>query len=810
MGTHYFAGKQLLPKRRVSSGSGRRSNSSKRSRKTRDLDSGSLISIVRDATSQGGVVTWAELRDEFQDLKRLRNLVRGLVRNGELEQDRAGNYYLPGASGSDELCTGLVVEATKNMAGRLAVRVLEAPSLTLRTTLQTDELLALPAIDRSKRATIWPRIGDEVKFLPVGTLPPNSSPPNSSPTKTDSDQSARSQLVAQIVEVSTHSSAPIVGVLERSKYGAYIDSLSPDYRGRVALDNLPDGVAEGDTVSARITGSDRHSLRGDVTGVISRGDVADAAAVSLIASHGVPEEWPDDAVAQAQGLPSAVQPGRFRSRTDLQSLPLVTIDGADARDFDDAVFAEAIRGGGWRLVVAIADVAHYVKSASPLDNAAFERGNSVYLPDRVIPMLPKSLSNGLCSLRPNEPRLSLVCDMKIAKSGRITAFEFYDAVICSWARLTYSQVNSYYEGDGELPVAEEGYAGRSSQQTSEGVRTNVDELRRVYSVLLKARSERGALEFETRSGVLKIEEGRVAEIIEVTRNDAHRLIEEAMISANVCAAKFIGGKDARALYRVHEPPQAEKQDVLRDALAYAGIRVRDMPSDPKALATLLEPLSGRDDAWLLYSLILRAMSQACYQPENKGHFGLALTDYMHFTSPIRRYPDLIVHRVIKALVRGKRAPLQAMDKLIQAGDHLSTTERRAEDVERGVSNWLKCDFVAGKVGETFAGTVVGVQDFGLFVELDGYFVQGLVHISNLGEDYFNFQPASQSLVGDRSGRSFQLGDQFEVVLLDVQAPQGKLDLVPAEKQKTARNKSAGNGRKESPKRSRNKKGRNKR
>ena len=234
---------------------------------------------------------------------------------------------------------------------------------------------------------------------------------------------------------------------------------------------------------------------------------------------------------------------------------------------------------------------------------------------------------------------------------------------------------------------------------------------------------------------------------------------------------------------MHEPPQADKADVMRDALAYAGIRVRDLPSEPKALAVLLEPLAGRDDAWLLYSLILRSMSQARYQPENKGHFGLALTDYMHFTSPIRRYPDLVVHRVIKALVRSKRPPLQAMDKLVQAGEHLSTTERRAEDVERGVSNWLKCDYVAGKIGETLEGRVVGVQDFGLFVELEGYFVQGLVHISNLGNDYFNYQQQSLSLVGERSGRSYQLGDAMDVVLLDVQAPQGKLDLVPAENYK---------------------------
>ena len=708
-------------------------------------------------------MTWAELRDQFQDLKRLRNLVRGLVRNGELEQDRAGNYYLPGAGGSDELLRGQVVTAPQNMPGRLAIQSLASGA--------DQELLSLPPLDREKRTTVWLREGDEVSYLSIATL------------------SAPGIQAAQVIEVIRYSSAPLVGVLMHGKFGPYLDSLSPGFRGRVALDDLPEGISAGDTVNVRVTGSDRYGLRGDVAGVVSRSDVADAAAVTLIASHGVPENWPEDALAQASSLPSAVQAGRFRGRVDLQSLPLVTIDGADARDFDDAVYAEPVSEGGWRLVVAIADVAHYVKAGSPLDKAAYERGNSVYLPDRVIPMLPESLSNGLCSLRPNEPRLSLVCDMRVNQDGRITKYEFCDAVICSWARLTYSQVNDYYDSGDALPVVDSGAGSRSVEDTRAGVRANVDELRRVYRALLTARAERGALEFETRSGVLKLEAGRVAEIVEVTRNDAHRLIEEAMISANVCAAKFIGGKEAHGLYRVHEPPQPDKADVMRDALAYAGIRVRDVPSDPKQLARLLEPLAGREDAWLLYALILRSMSQARYQPENKGHFGLALTDYMHFTSPIRRYPDLIVHRVIKALVRSKRPPTQQMDKLMQAGEHLSATERRAEDVERGVSNWLKCDFVAPRIGEAFAGTIVGVQDFGLFVELEGYFVQGLVHISNLGEDYFNYQMQSQSLVGERSGRSYQLGDALDVTLLEVQAPQGKLDLVPTANLKAIKTRS---------------------
>ena len=729
------------------------------------INAATVISFVRRATAGGGVVTWAELRDEFNDTKRLRDVARGLVRNGEIDQDRGGNYFLTESGGSSELARGLVVGASQGMAGRLAIRPLGTSGLTASASQRaTGADLPLTPLNKDKRARPTPpvREGDEVTYLVVEQKGGDSA--------------------AQVIEVLKHSANPIIGAVVRSRFGPVVDSLSPDFRGKVQLDELPADINEGDSVTVRVTGSDRFGLRGDVTGVVSRGDVADAAAVTLIASNGIPEDFSVEGLAIADELPSSVQPGRFRSRTDLQSLPLVTIDGADARDFDDAVYAEAMADGGWRLIVAIADVAHYVKSGSALDNDAYERGNSVYLPDRVIPMLPESLSNGLCSLRPNEPRLSLVCDMQISLDGQISSFEFYDAVICSWARLTYNQVNDYYTKSDALPIDRDNdqarKAGRTADATAAGVQSNIDELHEVFYALLKAREERGALEFETRSGVLSLHEGRVTEIHEVVRNDAHRLIEEAMISANVCAAKFIGGQGAHALYRVHEPPQASKADVMRDALAYVGIRVRDVPSDPKELATLLAPLAGREDAWLLYSLILRSMSQARYQPENSGHFGLALTDYMHFTSPIRRYPDLIVHRAIKALVHGKRPPLQTMDKLVQAGEHLSSTERRAEDCERGVSNWLKCDFVAPRVGETFAGIVVGVQDFGLFVELDGYFVQGLVHISSLGNDYFNYQAQSLSLVGERSGRTYGLGDTMDVVLADVQAPQGKLDLIP--------------------------------
>ena len=731
--------------------------------------------IARRARTQG-IVTWGELRSEFPDTKRLRNVVRGLVRNGELQQDQAGNYYLAGAEGTGERLTGTLVPAPAGSGVRLAVRPQPAEKARVRVQAQSADSSAdvplakadgEPARRTRDRQTL--REGDVVSYLLL-----------------DASGTAR------VVDVLRHSGAPVVGVVALTRFGPVVESLSPDYRGKVALDELPAQVHEGDTVNVRVTGSDRFGLRGDVTGVVTRGDVADAAALSLLASYNVPEDWPRQ---RRWRLPmpcrKMVQPGRFRNRLNLTDTPLVTIDGADARDFDDAVFAAPRRGGGWRLLVAIADVGHYVKSGSELDRAAYERGTSVYLPDRVIPMLPESLSNGLCSLRPHEHRLALVCDMQISKRGRITGYSFHEALIRSWARLTYSQVNDYLENGVALPSL----AGDARKDTAAGVRRNVDQLHRVFQALQSARGERGALEFATRSGALQLQNGRVKRIVEVTRNDAHRLIEEAMIAANVCAARFINESKAHALYRVHEPPQSDKAEGLRDALAYVGIRVRTLPSKPRELAKLLEPLADRDDAWLLYMLILRAMSQACYQPENVGHFGLALTDYMHFTSPIRRYPDLIVHRVIKALLNSKRPPLQGIDKLLQAGEHLSSVERRAEEVERGVSNWLKCDFVADRVGETFDGIVVGVQDFGLFVELDGYFVQGLVHVSNLGEDYFSYVAESMSLVGERSGRHFSLGDRLQVVLQEVLPAQGKLDLVPVsvhrkQQKRTARGGSA--------------------
>jgi ribonuclease R len=541
-----------------------------------------------------------------------------------------------------------------------------------------------------------------------------------------------------------------------------VESVSPDYRGRVSLESPPEEGANGNTVAVRITGEDRHGLVGVVTGVISADSGAAHAAETLLEAHGVPREWPEEVERAADKLPRQVQPGKHPDRLSLVALPLVTIDGETAKDFDDAVYAERQRGG-WRLVVAIADVAHYVKPNSALDRCGWERGNSVYLPDRVVPMLPEGLSNGLCSLRPHEPRMALVCDMRITDKGNVTRYEFHEAVIRSWQRLTYNRVQEFLDS-GALDVEPE-------------VQASLRELKGLYEALRDARARRGALDFDSHEAVLELVDGHVAAIHPVTRHDAHRLIEEAMISANVCAARFLEDAERAALYRVHEAPDEQKTEQLRQALAFAGVRLGRGDMTPKQVHDALVQLGERPDRWIFELLALRSMNQAVYSPDNAGHYGLALDRYMHFTSPIRRYSDLVVHRAIKAVLHGQPSPFDA-DWLSATGDHISVTERRAEAVAWGVDSWLKCEYIASRVGETFDGVVMGVTDFGLFVELSGFYVQGLVHISELGQDYFRFNAASMTLVGDRSGRRFALGDALRVSLVDVQPATGKVDLVP--------------------------------
>ena len=667
---------------------------------------------------------WRDLAIAFDvtnatERRDLRTLLAGMVRTGELGKDHAGAYHLL-AGGQSQ--TGLIERAGKGLT-----------------------FAGLP-LERDRRT--WLRAGDEV-------------------------EARISDGEVHVLKVLNRSQAPLIGVVRSKGRYAYVESLSSDYRGRIDLIDAEAAPPEGTTVSVAVVSEEGRNLQGRINESLGAGGGVEQAVETWLASESVPTEWPDGVEAQVAKLPGRVDAGRFPQRRSLVDLPLVTIDGETARDFDDAVYAEA-RRGGWRLIVAIADVAHYVKSGSALDLSALERGNSVYLPDRVVPMLPEALSNELCSLKPKVPRLTMVCEMQISARGRITKFEFYEAVIRSWQRLTYERVQEFLDSH-LLDVEPE-------------VTHSLEALEAAYHALRSAREERGALDFETHECRLELGEGRVVAIHPVHRLQAHLLIEEAMIAANIAAASFLEQASRHGLYRVHERPDVERMERMRQTLASAGLRQPKGNLTPLMVQQALTQLGSRPDGWVFEMIVLRCLTQAVYSPENGGHFGLALERYMHFTSPIRRYADLVVHRAIKAVLHSESPPL-GMDQLVSVGEHISMTERRAEAVGWGVDAWLKCEYVAGRVGETFDGVIMGVTEFGLFVELKGFFVQGLVHISELGSDYFQFHSDSMSLVGERNGRRFRLGDTISVVLQDALPEQGKLTLVPAE--------SAGAGRKPS-------------
>lgn len=506
-----------------------------------------------------------------------------------------------------------------------------------------------------------------------------------------------------------------------------------------------------------------------------------------IRSHGIPHVWPDEVQQQARLLPAEVMSEDKIGRFDLRNLPLVTIDGEDARDFDDAVYCEPKKGGGWRLYVAIADVSHYVQVGSALDKEAALRGNSVYFPDFVVPMLPEALSNGLCSLNPHVDRLCMVCEMTISSAGRITGYQFYEAVMHSHARLTYTQVGQV--------IDERGRPRSGVRQQFHQVVPQLDHLHDLYQALRSARELRGAIDFETQeTRILFDEQRKIKKIIPVQRNDAHKLIEECMLAANVCAAKFLSRMQVPALYRVHEGPKEQKLDLLREYLAGLGLGFRKRQQvTPQDYQEVLQAIEGRPDAHLIQTTMLRSMNQAVYQPDNKGHFGLAYEAYTHFTSPIRRYPDLLVHRAIRSVIHSRVAsknvkrhpdmvPLSnqtlypySMDDMLVLGEQSSVTERRADEATRDVVSWLKCEYLQGRVGEEFDGVVSSVVSFGLFVELKDLYIEGLVHITALPQDYYVHQPAQGRLVGERTRKVFALGDELRVRVVNVNLDERKID-----------------------------------
>lgn len=510
----------------------------------------------------------------------------------------------------------------------------------------------------------------------------------------------------------------------------------------------------------------------------------------------VPVAFSERAEKQASKLPDTVRKSDLKKRVELRDVPFITIDGEDARDFDDAVYCEAVdlgTGGrkrpGWRLLVAIADVSHYVQPNDALDHDAIERGTSVYFPRRVIPMLPESLSNGLCSLNPLVDRLTLVCDMVIpatgAKAGTVTAYQFYNAVIHSHARTTYTGVWSALQQP----------TGPAAAAMSH-VMPQVQGLYALFELLVQARKRRGAIDFDTvETKILCNDLGRIEQIVPSVRNDAHKVIEECMLAANTCAADFMARSKHPGLYRIHEGPTPERLQALRDFLKVQGLSLGG-GSDPTAkdYGALLDQVKARPDYQLLQTMCLRSMQQAIYGPDNSGHFGLAYPAYTHFTSPIRRYPDLLTHRVIKALLDGQRYVPELEESPIVLGETakerehavweklgliLSARERRADEASRDVEAWLKCWFVKERVGEDFSGAVSGVTSFGIFVTLDTLHVEGLVHVSELGGEYFQFNEALHELRGERTGMRYRLTDkvQVQVARVDLEARRIEFRLV---------------------------------
>ena len=508
-------------------------------------------------------------------------------------------------------------------------------------------------------------------------------------------------------------------------------------------------------------------------------------------THNIPREWPPEVEEQITRFSTEVAERDKKHRVDLREVPFVTIDGEDARDFDDAVYCETKKSGGWRLFVAIADVSHYVRPGSALDKEAENRGTSVYFPGTVIPMLPEVLSNGLCSLNPEVDRLAMICEMTISSLGKISGYRFYEGLIRSHARLTYTQVWSMLE----QPLSDEGKAVRRQRQP---LVPHIEELYRLFTVFRQVRADRGTIDFETvETQILFGRNRKIDKIVPAQRNDAHKIIEECMLSANVCAARFLEKHGIPGLYRVHEGPTLEKRLNLNLFLGSLGLSIPQGKIKPADLQVLLESVKDRPDYQVIQTMVLRSMSQAVYTADNQGHFGLAFNAYAHFTSPIRRYPDLLVHRALRHVIRSSipsrhvtRLDAREMNKKtiypydesqIQAlGEHCSATERRADEATRDAMDWLKCEYMQQHIGATYRGVVSAVTGFGLFVALEDIFVEGLVHVTSLPGDYYHYDNVHQCLRGERSGRRFGLGDELDIIVSNVNMEYKKIDFELAE------------------------------
>ena len=575
------------------------------------------------------------------------------------------------------------------------------------------------------------------------------------------------KLDAEIVQV-TQTVSTLVGRLHLNHYECYVVVDDRRIKHEIDIVELIDGCKDNQVVVVEVLTSPtlEKNASGKVSSIIGNFLDEGVEVDSAIHRHGITAKFGDKALDESKKLPKKVLAKDKKGRVDITNLELVTIDGEDSRDFDDAVYA-APSSNGWKLIVAIADVSYYVKEGSDLDSESLERGNSVYFPHRVVPMLPEVISNGLCSLNPEVERLCLVCEMEIDSLGSLSEYKFYPAVMFSHARLTYTEVNEMLESK------------KSKLRIKyKKIENNIDYLYGLYQTLRISREKRGVMDFDRiESQILFDNQGKIENIVARKRNDAHRLIEECMLMANQAAAKYLQKENEDFLYRIHPKPTPEKVEVTRQFLNAIDLRLEGgLEPDSSDFAKLLKNASGREDENIIKTVVLRTMKQATYTPNNEGHFGLAFEDYTHFTSPIRRYPDLLVHRAIKrSLSKNHR---DKSNRMVELGAHLSMTERRADDASRDVEQWLKCEYMRDKVGESFNGVISGVAGFGLFVELTEVFVEGLVSVRDLKEDYFNFDDVHHQLKGQRGGRIYRLGDPIKVKVASVNLDDRKIEFIP--------------------------------
>ncbi|MDF1638672.1 ribonuclease R [Alcanivorax jadensis] len=599
---------------------------------------------------------------------------------------------------------------------------------------------------------------------------------------------------ARIVEITERVATEVVGRFRRE---AGISFLEPENRRitREVLVEDKNGLQPnpGDHVRATITQypSRDHHVLVRLEEIIATPDQAGMEIEVALRRFEIPHVWPDGVEADAERFGTGVPHKAKAHRVDLRDLPLVTIDDETARDFDDAVYVERRPRGGWRLIVAIADVSHYVSPGSALDREAATRGNSVYFPNRVVPMLPEALSNGLCSLNPHVDRLCLYCDMRISANGRLTGFVFREGVMRSRHRLTYNKVGAVIE-EPDSQLAQDTVASLDDESLD-----MIWSFHEMFLALRKRRAERGAIDFDSDdTRIIYDENQKIQAIVPVTRNVAHIMIEEAMLAANICSAKLLEKAGVPALFRNHEPPKEERLSKLQQFLGGLGLSLgwSEGAPRPHVYQDLREQILDRPDRNVIQTMMLRSMTQAKYEAENKGHFGLAYKAYTHFTSPIRRYPDLLVHRAIRFLIRSEAEPNHvdnpgklpkiprekiipySQADMVAIGEQCSMTERRADDATRDVVSWLKCQFMESHIGDVFEGVISGVANFGLFIQLNELHIDGLVHVANLDSDYYHFDEVNLTLTGESSGRKFGLGDAVTVRVAAVHTEDRKIDL----------------------------------